>query len=97
MGPTALVMARYTGLRLRKILLVLAIGVGAGFVVGSSLYFINPKFAYINKRFSYFLGVNQTQQFNQEEQIGWQNEQALRAIGGGGFLGEGYGKGLQKF
>ncbi len=33
----------------------------------------------------------------QNEQIGRQNEQALRAIGGGWFLGEWYGKGLQKF
>lgn len=96
-GVTALVIARYAGLRLRKILLVLGIGVTSWFIVGMSLYMINPKFDYIHNRFSYFLGINQNDQVNQDEQIGRQNEQALRAIGGGGFLGEGYGKGLQKF
>ncbi|GHW02389.1 cell division protein FtsW [candidate division SR1 bacterium] len=97
LGSIALIMARYAGFSLKKVLAVLGIGVGIGIFAGLSLYIINPRFNYIKERFSYFMTLNQDEKVNQKEQVGRQNEQALWAIGGGGFWGEGYGKGLQKF
>ncbi|EKD25432.1 MAG: hypothetical protein ACD_80C00058G0007, partial [uncultured bacterium (gcode 4)] len=66
----------------------------SGLVVGSIAGMMSPRFAYIQKRFTYFLSSSVDPQ---ARQIGWQNQQALLAIGGWGLLGKWYGKGLQKF
>ena len=55
---------------------------------------MSDRFSYIQKRLTYFISSNVDPQ---ARQIGWQNQQALLAIGGGGLAGKGYGKGLQKF
>jgi len=55
---------------------------------------VSDRFAYIQKRFTYFLSSNVDPQ---NRQVGWQNQQALIAVGWWWFLGKWYGKWLQKF
>lgn len=55
---------------------------------------VSDKFDYIQKRFTYFLNTNVDPQ---SRDVGWQNQQALIAVWGGGFSGKWYGKWLQKF
>jgi cell division protein FtsW len=55
---------------------------------------VSDRFAYIQKRFTYFISSSVDPQ---AKQIWRQNQQALLAIGGGGLLGKWYGKWLQKF
>jgi len=97
MGGTAIIMVRYGGLSIRKTIAILAIGLGAGVFAGFSLAVINPKMSYVRDRFSYFFTTDAEKKKEERERTGWQTEQALIAIGGGGFWGQGYGKGLQKF
>ncbi|NOZ44950.1 MAG: FtsW/RodA/SpoVE family cell cycle protein [bacterium] len=63
-------------------------------LLGALAGMVSDKFDYIQRRFTYFLSSDIDPQ---STDIGWQNHQALVAIGGGGFFGQGYGKGLQKF
>jgi cell division protein FtsW (lipid II flippase) len=52
------------------------------------------QFTYINKRVTYFFNPDADSSWRG---IGWQTKQALIAVGGGGRIGKGYGKWLQKF
>lgn len=54
------------------------------------------KFTYLKNRFWIFFSDDE-QKEQDKKGIWYQNHQALLAIGGGGFWGQGYGKGLQKF
>ena len=87
LGLTSLVMYRYAGGKKRFI---------AGFVVVWLMFVavVGTRFDYIQQRLSYFLNPD-------DDKIGrgiWrQTKQSLIAIGGGGVLGRGYAKGLQKF
>lgn len=94
LGIVGLIMCRYAGAKLKYILWILFWGMAAGLIVWSIAGMISDRFAYIQRRFTYFISSSVDPQ---AKQIGWQNEQALLAIGGGGFLGKGYGKWLQKF
>ncbi|MCF7835160.1 FtsW/RodA/SpoVE family cell cycle protein [Candidatus Gracilibacteria bacterium] len=94
LGITGLIMAWYAGLKFKKVLLIFFGGMILGASVGGIAGMVSDRFAYIQKRVTYFISSDVDPQ---NRQIGWQNEQALMAIGGGGILGKGYGKGLQKF
>ncbi|MDD3263205.1 MAG: FtsW/RodA/SpoVE family cell cycle protein [Candidatus Absconditabacteria bacterium] len=94
LGLTGLTLCRYIGIKFKYIMFILFGTIISGILVGTIAGSISPKFDYIQKRFTYFLNPNVDEQ---KRGIGRQNEQALMAIGGGGFLGKGYGKGLQKF
>ena len=87
-GMTALVMVRYAGLSLKKVVSILVMGLFAGVFAGFSLAIINPKLTYIRERFSYFFEMDSDVKNAQKEKTGRQPEQALRAIGGGGFFGK---------
>ncbi|MCX6825485.1 MAG: FtsW/RodA/SpoVE family cell cycle protein [candidate division SR1 bacterium] len=89
-----LIMCRYAGAKIKYILWILFGGLASVLVVGSIAGMVSQRFAYIQKRFTYFISSNVDPQ---AREIGRQNQQALVAIGGGGLLGKGYGKGLQKF
>ncbi len=54
------------------------------------------KFTYLKNRFGIYFS-NDEQKEQDKKGIWYQNHQALLAIGGGWFWGQGYGKGLQKF
>ncbi|HMS90913.1 MAG TPA: FtsW/RodA/SpoVE family cell cycle protein [Candidatus Absconditabacterales bacterium] len=94
LGIVGLIMCRYAGAKIKYILWILFGGIITGLLLGGIAGMVSDRFAYIQKRFTYFISSSVDPQ---AKQIGWQNEQALLAIGGGGFLGKGYGKGLQKF
>lgn len=97
MGGTALVMVWFAGLSIKKTMAILVIGLSAGVFAGFSLALLNPKLSYIRDRFSYFFTTDSDKKDAEKENTGWQNNQALIAIWGGGFWGQWYGKGLQKF
>lgn len=94
LGIVGLIMCRYAGAKIKYILWILFWGIITGLLLGGIAGMVSDRFAYIQKRFTYFISSSVDPQ---AKQIGWQNEQALLAIGWGGFLGKGYGKGLQKF
>lgn len=87
-------MCRYAWAKIKYILWILFGWMAAGLILGGIAGMVSDRFAYIQKRFTYFISSNVDPQ---AKQIWWQNEQALLAIGGGGFFGKGYGKWLQKF
>lgn len=89
LGIVALIMCRYAGAKLKYVLLILFGGLLTGLIGGSIAGLVSDRFAYIQKRFTYFISSDVDPQ---ARQIGWQNQQALIAIGGGGLLGKGYGK-----
>ncbi|UFX82640.1 FtsW/RodA/SpoVE family cell cycle protein [Candidatus Absconditicoccus praedator] len=86
-GPVALIMYWYAGGKIKYVLGLLFVGLFLGYTIGM-------QFDYIRVRFEYFFDPSVDED---ARGIGWQTQQALTAIGGGGFLGAGYGKGLQKF
>lgn len=90
----SLTLARYAGTKIKYILYLLWWTLIAWLIVGSFAGMINDKFAYIQKRFTYFLSSDIDPQ---SRQVGWQNQQALIAVWWGWFMGKGYGKWLQKF
>ncbi|MFA7717891.1 MAG: FtsW/RodA/SpoVE family cell cycle protein [Candidatus Absconditabacterales bacterium] len=94
LGIVGLIMCRYMGAKLKYILRILFGGLAGGLMIGSLAGMVSDRFSYIQKRFTYFISSDVDPQ---ARQIGRQNQQALLAIGGGGFRGIGYGKGLQKF
>ncbi|HRX63902.1 MAG TPA: FtsW/RodA/SpoVE family cell cycle protein [Candidatus Absconditabacterales bacterium] len=94
MGLVGLVMGLYAGMNWKKIIMLLLAGVVGVMVVGSIAGTVSKRFEYIQKRMTYFITSSDS---DESKGIGWQNEQALTAIGGGGIMGKGYGKGLQKF
>lgn len=94
MGATVLVMWIYAGMNRKKILLTIWIGMWSIVIFGNIAASISTKFAYLQQRMTYFISWwdDETSQ-----SIWWQNEQALAAIGWGGFKWNWYWKGLQKF
>jgi len=94
LGIVGLIMCRYAWAKIKYILWILFGWMAAGLILGGIAGMVSDRFAYIQKRFTYFISSNVDPQ---AKQIWWQNEQALLAIGGGGFFGKGYGKWLQKF
>lgn len=90
----SLTLARYAGTKIKYILYLLWWALITWLVVGSLAGMINDKFAYIQKRFTYFLSSDIDPQ---SRQVGRQNQQALIAVWWWGFMGKGYGKWLQKF
>ena len=94
MGIVALIMCRYAGARLKYLLRIVGGGLIAMLSVWGIASMMSDKFSYIQKRLTYFISDSVDPQ---ARQIWWQNQQALLAIGGGGLMGKGYGKWLQKF
>ncbi len=94
LGIVWLIMCRYAGARIKYVLRILFWWLLAWLFAGSIAGMVSERFSYIQKRFTYFLSSDVDPQ---ARQIGWQNQQALLAIGGGWVFGKGYGKGLQKF
>lgn len=88
------IMCRYAGAKIKYLLRIMCWWLISWLVVGSIAGMVSERFSYIQKRFTYFMSSSVDPQ---ARQIGWQNQQALLAIGGGGLLGKWYGKGLQKF
>jgi len=89
-----LVMCRYAWAKIKYILWMLFWWLISVVVLGSIAGMVSSRFAYIQKRFTYFISSSVDPQ---AKQIWWQNQQALLAIGWWGVLGKWYGKGLQKF
>lgn len=94
MGIVWLIMCRYAGAKIKYILRIVFGGLIAMIAVGGIAGMVSDRFSYIQKRLTYFISSSVDPQ---ARQIWRQNQQALLAIGGGGLLGKGYGKGLQKF
>ena len=91
---TGLVMARYAWLKFKKVFWIFMVGILGGALVGGMASLVSDRFAYIQKRFTYFISSNVDPQ---SREIWRQNEQALMAIWWGGLAGKWYGKWLQKF
>lgn len=89
-----LIMCRYAGAKIKYIMRILFGWLLWGLFVGSIAGMVSERFAYIQKRFTYFLSSDVDPQ---ARQIGRQNQQALLAIGWWWLLGKWYGKWLQKF
>ena len=94
LGIVGLIMCRYAGAKIKYVLWIMFWGIAAWLVVGSVAGMVSDRFAYIQKRFTYFVSSSVDPQ---ARQIWRQNQQALLAIGGWWLLGKWYGKGLQKF
>lgn len=94
LGIVGLIMCRYAGAKAKHILWILFWWLLGGLFIGSIAGMVSDRFAYIQKRFTYFISSDVDPQ---ARQIWRQNQQALLAIGGGGLAGKWYGKGLQKF
>lgn len=94
LGIVGLIMCRYIGGKIKYIIWIVAGGIVATILLGTIAGSISPKFAYIQKRVTYFIDSSVDPQ---ARQVWWQNQQALLAIGGWGLLGKWYGKWLQKF
>lgn len=94
MWITWLIMAIYSWINWRKILLLFILWIAWILLFWTIASNISDRFAYIQKRMTYFISSP-----NDEDSrwIGWQNEQALNAIGGWGLFGKWYWKWLQKF
>ncbi len=94
LGIVGLIMCRYAGAKIKYILRIVLWWLGSALIVGGMASMMSDRFSYIQKRLTYFVSSNVDPQ---ARQIGWQNQQALLAIGWWGLLGKGYGKWLQKF
>ena len=94
LSMVALTMSRYSGAKIKYIMIMIFWGITTALLAGSIAGLVSDKFNYIQKRFTYFLNTNVDPQ---SRDVGWQNQQALIAVGGWGFSGKWYGKGLQKF
>ncbi len=89
-----LVMALYAWMNRKKILWLLFAGIAWVVVVWSIAWMMSDRFAYIQKRMTYFVSSSTDEE---SRWIGRQNEQALTAIWWWGLLWKGYWKWLQKF
>jgi len=94
MGLTGLIMAFYTWMGRKKVIGILVIWVSGAIIFGTIASRFSTRFAYLQKRMSYFISAP-----NDEDSkwVGWQNEQALAAIWWWGFAWKWYWKWLQKF
>lgn len=96
-GATALVMARFSWLKLKKTFAILWIWLWAWLIAWLTLWLVNDKFGYITKRFEYFFTTDKEKIAEERERTWWQTTQALIAIGWWWFFWNGYGNGLQKY
>lgn len=93
MGGTALLMVRFAWLTLKKTFAIFLLWLWFWVFSAFTMYLINPDLEYIQNRFSAFFVKDDSNM----QTIDWQNDQALIAIGGGGFFGQWLWRGLQKF
>lgn len=94
LGLVWLVLCRYAWSKIKYVLMILFGGLITWLLVWSVAGSVSERFAYIQKRFTYFLSSDIDPQ---NRQVWWQNQQALIAVGWWWFLGKWYGKWLQKF
>ena len=94
---TALVMVRFSWLKLKKTLAILWIWLWAWLIAWLTLGLVSEKFSYITKRFEYFFTTNKEKIEEERERTWWQTTQALIAIWWWWFFGNWYGNGLQKY
>lgn len=94
LGIIGLIMCRYAGGKIKYILWVAGGAIISALLIWTIAGSLSPRFAYIQKRFTYFINSSVDPQ---ARQIWWQNQQALLAIGWWGLFGKWYGKWLQKF
>ena len=94
---TALIMVRFSWLKLKKTLSILWIWLWAWLIAWLTLGLVSDKFSYITKRFEYFFTTDKEKLEEERERTGWQTTQALIAIGWWGLFWNWYGNGLQKY
>ena len=94
---TALIMVRFSWLKLKKTLAILWIWLWAWVIAWLTLGLMSNKFSYITKRFEYFFTTDKDKIEEERERTWWQTTQALIAIWWWWFFGNGYGNGLQKY
>jgi cell division protein FtsW (lipid II flippase) len=75
---TGLILCWYAGVRLKHIVVAAGVLGIAGTMFVSIASLLNPNFRYITDRFTYFIRSDIDPEMRQ---IGWQNQQALIAIG----------------
>ena len=91
----ALVMLFFTNIELKYIFRVIGIVMVIGIIYGSYSYFLGDTTSYRNRRIkAYVNGVIYDEYDNGD---GYQIKQSLIAIGNGGILGKGLGRGTQKY
>ena len=94
---TALVMVRFSWLKLKKTLAILWIWLWAWLIAWLTLGLVSDKFSYITKRFEYFFTTDKEKIEDERERTWWQITQALIAIWWWWLMWNGYGNGLQKY
>ena len=94
---TALIMVRFSWLKLKKTLTILWIWLWAWVIAWLTLWLVSNKFSYITKRFEYFFTTDKEKIEEERERTWWQTTQALIAIWWWGFFWNWYGNGLQKY
>jgi cell division protein FtsW len=94
---TALIMVRFSWLKLKKTLAILWIWLWAWVIAWLTLWLVSNKFSYITKRFEYFFTTDKEKIEEERERTWWQTTQALIAIWWWGFFWNWYGNGLQKY
>ena len=94
---TALIMVRFSWLKLKKTLSILWIWLWAWLIAWLTLGLVSDKFSYITKRFEYFFTTDKEKLEEERERTWWQTTQALIAIGWWGLFWNWYGNGLQKY
>ncbi len=91
---TGILLARYAWAKAKYMIYLLIWWMIGWLVIWSIAGLVNPKFAYIQRRFTYFINPSVDEQ---KKWVWWQNEQALMAVGWWWIFGKWYGKWLQKF
>ncbi|HMY80301.1 MAG TPA: FtsW/RodA/SpoVE family cell cycle protein [Candidatus Absconditabacterales bacterium] len=87
LGLTALILYRYLGGKKRFVVIMMILGLGFGILIGTQV-------GYVKARFQAFLYPEAD---SSGRGITYQIRNALASVGGGGLIGKGYGKGIQKF
>lgn len=78
LAPVSLIMFRYAGGKKRYIAITLVLGILA-------MGLASLKFDHIRIRMDYFL---HPARYENDREVGWQNKQAILAVGGGGRIGK---------
>jgi len=94
LGLVGMILCRYAWSKIKYVLMIVFGGLIAWLLVWSIAGMVSPRFAYIQKRFTYFLS---SEVDPQNRQVWWQNQQALIAVWWWWLFWKWYGKGLQKF
>lgn len=96
LGAAGVIMARYYGFPIKRIWLLGAVAVPVLLIWVSLIWLFNTNFNYAFGRLTTWAPTSEEKKQKQEKGELWQLKQGLIAVGGGGFFGQGYGKGLQK-